>query len=115
MGVGLIYFYSRSFQPKFANMEAIINKVAESGIVTINLEAYLPSDVVVFDLASFLFMGLILKEKDYRAALIAQDWQIYQDKNVILTCSRCHYSGLGLYVGSILLATGCTTGGDGNY
>lgn len=45
-------------------MEAIVNKVAESGIITLNLEEYLPKDVMVFDLKPFLFMELILKEKD---------------------------------------------------
>jgi len=68
-------------------MEAIINKVAESGIITLNLEEFLAKDAIVFDLKSFLFMELILKEKDYRAALQTHDWTIYQDKEVILTCS----------------------------
>jgi hypothetical protein len=68
-------------------MEAIVNKVAESGIITLNLEEYLPKDVMVFDLKPFLFMELILKEKDFRAALLAFDWSVYESKNVILTCS----------------------------
>jgi hypothetical protein len=68
-------------------MESIINKVAESGIITLNLEDFLPKDVVIFDLKQFLFMELILKEKDYRAALLEHDWNQYQDKNMILTCS----------------------------
>lgn len=68
-------------------MESIVNKVAESGIITLNLEELLPKDVVVFDLKSFLFMELILKEKDYRAALQTLDWTPYQDKDVILTCT----------------------------
>ncbi len=68
-------------------MEAIINKVAESGIITLNLEDFLPQQVMLFDLKSFLFMALILKEKEYRAALLAHDWNQYQDHDVILTCS----------------------------
>jgi hypothetical protein len=68
-------------------MEAIENKVAESGIITLNLEEFLPKDVMVFDLKPFLFMELILKEKDFRAALLAFDWSEYEGKNVILTCS----------------------------
>ena len=68
-------------------METFINKVAESGIITINLEDFLPNDVMLFDLKSFLFMELILKEKDYRAALLSHDWQQYNGKQVILTCS----------------------------
>ncbi len=68
-------------------MESIVNKVAESGIITLNLEEFLPKDVMLFDLKPFLFMELILKEKDYRAALQEHDWSIYEGKNIILTCS----------------------------
>ena len=67
---------------------AIVNKVAASSIITINLEDFLPKEeVVVFDLKDFLFMGLILKEKDFRAALLTINWQQYENKNVALTCS----------------------------
>lgn len=68
-------------------METFVNKVAESGIITINLEDYLPKDVLVFDLKQFLFMELILKEKDYRAALLAFDWSIYEHKIAVITCT----------------------------
>ncbi|MFW1410776.1 DUF2480 family protein, partial [Vibrio parahaemolyticus] len=51
-------------------MEAIVNKVAESGILSVDLETFLPKEkIMVFDLKDYLFMGLILKEKDFRAAL----------------------------------------------
>jgi hypothetical protein len=64
------------------------NKVANSGLVTLDLENYLPAgEVVTFDLKDYLFMGLILKEKDYREALKGLDWSRYQDKPVALTCS----------------------------
>ncbi len=66
----------------------IVNKVAESGLVTIDLESFLPKEeVVVFDMKDHLFMGLILKEKDFRAALPAIDWAQYENKIVALTCS----------------------------
>src|SRR3982750_2284686 len=68
--------------------EAIVNRVAESGIITINLEDYYPKEeIVVFDLKDYLFMGLILKEKDFRAALENIDWSQYQNKNIALTCT----------------------------
>ena len=68
--------------------DTIVNKVAESGIITLNLEDFYPKeDILVFDLKEFLFMGLILKEKDFRAALQATDWKQYLDKNVAVTCS----------------------------
>lgn len=69
-------------------METLVNKVAESGIITLNLEDYYPKEEnVAFDLKDFLFMGLILKEKDYRAALLNTDWNLYLNKNVSITCT----------------------------
>ncbi len=68
--------------------ETIINKVTESGLVTLDLEQYYPrEEVMLFDLKDFLFMGLILKEKDFREALKKLDWEIYKDKNVGVVCS----------------------------
>ncbi|MCX6212201.1 MAG: DUF2480 family protein [Bacteroidetes bacterium] len=64
------------------------NKVAESGILTIDLASFLPAnDFVLFDIKPFLFMELILKEKEFRAALLTTDWTIYQDKVVGIICS----------------------------
>ena len=66
----------------------IVNKVAESALTTIDLEEYYPKgDTAVFDLKDHLFMGLILKEKDFRAALQTYDWEQFRDKNVAITCS----------------------------
>ncbi|MBG9375761.1 DUF2480 family protein [Panacibacter sp. DH6] len=68
--------------------ETIVNRVAESGIVTINLEDFYPKDeILVFDLKDHLFRGLLLKEKEFRAALITIDWSVYQQKNVAITCT----------------------------
>jgi hypothetical protein len=68
-------------------MEPIINKVAESGIITLDLTHYLPAPVAVFDLKPFLYMEMILKEKDYRAALQTHDWQQYAGQHVAVHCS----------------------------
>ena len=66
----------------------ILNKVAESSLIEIDLERYYPvGDVAVFDLKDYLFMGLILKEKDFREALKNFDFSIYQDKFVAVTCT----------------------------
>lgn len=66
----------------------IVNKVAESAITTIDLEDFFPKgETAVFDLKEYLFMGLILKEKDFRAALLALDWEQYRNKHVAITCS----------------------------
>jgi hypothetical protein len=68
--------------------EVIINKVSESALVTLNLEEYYPVDeTAVFDLKDYLFMGLILKEKDFREALKNLDLSIYANKAVAVTCS----------------------------
>ncbi|MBS1496013.1 MAG: DUF2480 family protein [Bacteroidetes bacterium] len=64
------------------------NKVAESGILSLNLEDFYPkTDIAVFDMKDYLFMGLILKEKNFREALKQLDINIYRDKIVALTCS----------------------------
>lgn len=69
-------------------METIVNKVAESGIITLDLAPYVTgAHVLEFDLKPFLFREMILREKDYRAALQAQDWNVYQGADVALFCS----------------------------
>ena len=68
--------------------DTFINKVAESGLISFDLEEYYPKEPIkVFDLKGYLFMELILKEKDFRAALQTTDWQIYKGANVAITCS----------------------------
>ena len=68
--------------------EEFVNKVAESGIITLDLEKYFPGeDIIVFDIKDYLFMGLILKEKEFRLALKELDVQKYQNKIVAVTCS----------------------------
>ncbi|MES1216801.1 MAG: DUF2480 family protein [Bacteroidota bacterium] len=68
--------------------EVIVNKVAESGLISIDLENYYPrEEISVFDLKEHLFMGLILKEKDFREALKKTDWEKYRNKYIALTCT----------------------------
>jgi hypothetical protein len=69
-------------------MDTLVNKVAASGIITIDLAGYLPAQpVVAFDLKDYLFMGLILKEKDYREALKQLDTIAYNNTIVAVHCS----------------------------
>jgi hypothetical protein len=70
-------------------MDTIVNKIAESGIITLNLESYLPGEdsLAVFDIKPFLFKEMILREKDFREALPQHDWQQYSGKHVAITCS----------------------------
>lgn len=64
----------------------IVNKVANSGIITINLEDFLtPGERVVFDIKPLLFQELILREKDFREFIKNNDWSVYKDKLVALT------------------------------
>lgn len=66
----------------------IINRVTESVLTTIDLEEYAPKgETAIFDLKDHLFMGLILKEKDFRAALQTLDLEQYRDKYVAITCT----------------------------
>ena len=68
--------------------EEIINKVSQSALVTLDLESFYPTEEIkIFDLKPFLFMELILKEKDFRAALESTDWSVYKDKIVGVYCS----------------------------
>ncbi|MEO6219956.1 MAG: DUF2480 family protein [Ginsengibacter sp.] len=68
--------------------DVIINKVAESGLITLDLEEFYPKgETAVFDLKDYLFMGLILKEKEFREALKNVDWNSYKNKNVCITCT----------------------------
>ena len=66
----------------------IRNKVAESGIITIDLESFLPTDeIIALDIKTMLFQGLLLKEKDFRETLKKTDWSVYANKTVALFCS----------------------------
>jgi hypothetical protein len=68
--------------------EPIVNKVASSALLTIDLESYYPKEeIVVFDLKQHLFMELILKEKDFREDLQKHDWNQYAGKVVAVTCT----------------------------
>lgn len=66
----------------------LINRVANSGLITINLEDFFPQEEIAhFDLKDYLFKELILKEKDFRASLKEHNWEQYQGKNLLVYCS----------------------------
>ena len=68
--------------------DTIINKVANSGLVSFDLEDHYPKgERVVYDLKDNLFQELILKEKDFRQFLKDHDWEQYRNKNIAITCS----------------------------
>ncbi|HFA51633.1 MAG TPA: DUF2480 family protein [Bacteroidetes bacterium] len=66
----------------------LVNRVAASGLITLNLEDFFPEgELATFDLKDYLYMELILKEKDFRAALKEHDWEQYKGKNLVVFCS----------------------------
>ena len=65
-----------------------INRVANSGLVTLNLEELLhPAERVVYDIKDNLFHGLMLREKDFREFVKTHDWAQYDGQNVAIVCS----------------------------
>ena len=66
----------------------LVNRVANSSLKTIDLESFLPKEEIVeFDIKDYLFQGLILKEKDFRAELKAFDWSVLEGKQLLIYCS----------------------------
>ncbi len=68
--------------------EVIVNKVSESSLITLDLEEFYPKEeTAVFDMKEHLFMGLILKEKEFREAIKNLDLSSFKGKNIALTCT----------------------------
>ncbi len=68
--------------------ETIINKVSQSGLLTINLEElYDESQRKLLDIKDQLYMGLMLKEKEFREYIKTNDWEVYRGCLVAVTCS----------------------------
>ncbi|MBT2557822.1 DUF2480 family protein [Hymenobacter sp. ISL-91] len=69
-------------------MDEFINRVAQSALVTLNLEEFIhPGERVVYDIKDNLFQGLMLREKDFRAFVKDHDWSQYDGQNVAIICS----------------------------
>ena len=67
----------------------IINRVANSALITFNLEELYPKvELEEIDLKNQLFQGLILREKDLRDFIKSHPWEQYQKKNVAVFCSE---------------------------
>lgn len=68
--------------------DEIINKVANSSLINIDLEDFYPEGPrVIFDLKDWLYEEIILKEKDFRQNLKEYDWAQYEGKYVAMTCT----------------------------
>ena len=70
-------------------MESITNKVAESGIVTIDpADFYVKGERVLLDIKPLLYEELILREKDFREFIKTNNWSAYREKFVAITCTN---------------------------
>ena len=68
--------------------EKIVNRIANSSLVTIDLSELIPIESVeAFDIQPYLFRGMIVKEKEFRAHLDQIDWSSFTGKNVAVFCS----------------------------
>ena len=66
----------------------IVNRVANSGLITIDLSDYAPREPIIeFDVKDFLFEGIILKENLFRDSLKKFNFSQYEGKKVALFCS----------------------------
>jgi hypothetical protein len=68
--------------------DEILNRVAQSKLITFNLEEYYPEGKrAVLDIKDWLFEGIILREKEFRAFAEAHDWSQYEGAYVAMHCS----------------------------
>ena len=68
--------------------EQIVNRVANSSIVSFDLETIYPKgERLVFDIKNNLYEETILREKEFRGFIKENNWSEYQGKNVAITCS----------------------------
>ncbi|MBW3470148.1 DUF2480 family protein [Arthrospiribacter ruber] len=69
-------------------MSDIVNRVANSPLVTLDLENfYRKENRILFDLKNFLFQGLVIKEKEFRAGLKSYNWGELKGSLVAVTCT----------------------------
>lgn len=72
-----------------SNGNEIINRVAQSSLVTIDLEDfYVEGERTVLDIAPVLYMGMVLREKEFRQWIKEHEWEQYQGKLVAVICSE---------------------------
>ena len=87
--------------------DKIVNRVANSALITIDLADYAPSQsIAVLDVKDFLFQEIILKEKEFRTHLKEFDFSIYQNKTVVINCS----SDAIVPMWAFMLVTSCLKG-----
>ncbi len=66
----------------------IVNRVANSKLVTFNLEDFYPEgNRIEFDISQWLLEGIVLKENDFRQRAADHDWSQYEAGYLALHCS----------------------------
>ena len=69
-------------------MEEIVNRIANSKLVTFNLEDLYPAgERKRIDISQWLYEGFILREKDFRQQLKDHDWEQYTGCYIALHCN----------------------------
>ena len=68
--------------------DEIINRVANSKLITFDLEDYYPNgNRILFDIKDWLYEGLVLREKEFRKKALEHHWKQYKNCFVALNCS----------------------------
>lgn len=68
--------------------EEIINRVANSKLVVVDLEDFYPrGERITLDISEWLYEGMVLREKDFREKANHHDWSRYFNTYVALHCS----------------------------
>ncbi|KAB2858758.1 MAG: DUF2480 family protein [Flavobacteriales bacterium] len=66
----------------------IVNRVEKSGLIQVSLDDFYPQgERVIFDIKDLLHEGFVLIEKDLRAFVKQNDWSLFKDKYIAITCS----------------------------
>ena len=85
-------FDERRSQTRIGNVinmkDEIVNRVANSKLLTIDLEDFYPEGRrVLFDISEWLYEGFVLREKEFRDKIKDFDWTSFRDMYVALYCS----------------------------
>ncbi|WET49707.1 DUF2480 family protein [Chryseobacterium indologenes] len=68
--------------------QTFINKAKASGIIAFDFSDYKPTtEIVELDIRDHLFMGMIVKEKEFKESIAAVDYSVYKNKAVAIICS----------------------------
>ncbi len=66
----------------------IVNRVAQSKLVTFDLEDYYPEgERILLDIKDWLYEGFVLREKDFREQAKSHNWEQYKGTYVALVCT----------------------------